>query len=118
MFHSLPGAILVTDVAHGAALLPALARRRPDLQWQLFTGVAPAVFKACGGGFELAVVDADCVQPGFELLLQQVERCAPDTRLLVRASDPRRADLADVAACGWLQLVSAAELDEALEVSA
>lgn len=118
MTSSSPGAILVTNVANGAALLPALARRRPELQWQLFTAVAPAVFKVCGGGFELVVVDADHAGAGFEHLLGQVARCSPATRLVVQASEPRHAAHAAVAACGWLELVSAAALVDSLDLGA
>lgn len=114
MFTSSSGAILVTNVDHGATLLPALARLRPRLQWQLHTSVAPAVFKACGGGFDTVVVDADHAGDGFEQLLAQAARCAPSTRLLVVARDPRDARHAAVAACGWLRLVDTGALVDAL----
>lgn len=108
------GAILVTNVDQGALLLPALARLRPRLQWQLYTSVAPAVFKACGGGFDTVVVDADHAGDGFEQLLAQAARCAPSTRLLVLAREPRHARHAAVAACGWLELLGTGALMDAL----
>lgn len=107
-------AILVTRIASGASLLPVLARRRPELQWQLCTSVAQAVFVSCAGGFELAVVDADHAEAGFEMLLRQVLRSSPATRLLVHAADPRHPTHAAVAACGWLELVATSALVDAL----
>lgn len=114
MSHSSSGAILVTNVDQGATLLPALARLRPHLQWQLYTSVAPAVFKACGGGFDTVVVDGDHASDGFEQWLVQIARCAPSTRLLVLARDPRETRHAAVAACGWLRMVGADALQDAL----
>ncbi|WP_066336341.1 hypothetical protein [Azohydromonas lata] len=114
MSHSSSGAILVTTVDRGATLLPALARLQPRLQWQLYTSVAPAVFKACGGGFDTVVVDGDHAGDGFEQWLLQIARCVPSTRLLVLARDPRDARHAAVAACGWLRLVGSGTLQDAL----
>jgi hypothetical protein len=99
------GAILVADLPAGIALMPVLAQRRPDLRWTLVTDFEQAVFEACAGSIELAVFDADRLDPGCEQLLRQVARCAPSTRLLVHARNPASPDHAALAACGWLTLV-------------
>ncbi|WP_157264288.1 hypothetical protein [Azohydromonas aeria] len=107
-------AILVTKLTRGIALLPALAQRRPDLRWQLCSTVAQGVFDICAGGFALAVVDADHAEPDFDVMLRQVMRSSPSTRLLIHADDPRSPSHADIASCGWIEFVNTKALLDAL----
>lgn len=77
------GAMLVSGLGAGAALLPALAHERPDLRWRLVTSVEQAALELCGGDVGLAVLDARHVAQGLEPLLLQAQRCAPLTQVHV-----------------------------------
>ncbi|WP_157269498.1 hypothetical protein [Azohydromonas aeria] len=67
----------------GAALLPALAHKRPDLHWRLVTSVEQAALELCAGGVGVAVLDTRHVEQALEMLLLQAQRCSPLTQVHV-----------------------------------